>query len=259
MKGIRYHLTIMAFLFLSAGEGMAAQSGIQNDSLYSGGIELYEAGRYEESLEAWEAIVASGLEAAVLYYNMGNAAYRSNNIGKSILYFEKALKINPGFRDAAHNLEFVSRYRVDAFDEVPTFFLRTWIQKAIKALPEKAWSLITIALLAISLASLLLYLFSRSTGLKKAGFFSVLFGVILFCLSLSASIRSYRDIVHPHTGIILEPSVVIRSTPSDSGTELFILHEGTSIELKEDLGQWYNIRIVDGREGWIPASAMGII
>jgi len=243
-------------LLFSGGSLLATDN---SDSLYTQALKLYEEGRYEAAMESWELLVEEGNEAAILYYNMGNAAYRSNNIGKAILYYEKTLQLNPGHGDAMHNLEFVSRYKVDAFEEVPTFFLRTWMHKLVKALPEKAWSIMALTFLVLSLAALLLYIFTRGLTLKKLGFFLALIGLILFFFTLGAALRSHRDVVKPHSAIVLHPSVVIRSTPSESGTDLFILHEGTRIELKEAVGDWYNIRIVDGREGWIPARAMGVI
>ena len=97
------------------------------DSLYQKSVELYEEGRYELALESWQQIVDSGFEAAELYYNMGNAAFRSNSIGYAALYYEKALKLDPTLRDAANNLEFLARYKSDAFEEVPEFFLRSVI------------------------------------------------------------------------------------------------------------------------------------
>ena len=86
---------------------------------------------------------------------------------------------------------------------------------------------------------------------KKSGFISGLVGLVLFVITVSSALSRHRDIVNPDTGIILAPSVVVRSSPSDSGTELFILHEGTKIEVNEEVSSWQNIKLIDGREGWI--------
>jgi len=190
---------------------------------------------------------------------MGNASFRSNSIGYAALYYEKALKLDPTHVDAAHNLEFLSRYKSDAFEEVPEFFLRTWISKAVHGLPERTWSVMALAGFLLTIGFLLLYIFTRGLLLKKTGFFAALAGLIFTIFTLSSALASHRAIIHPESGIILSPSVVVKSTPSDSGTELFILHEGTKVKVNEEVTGWRNIRILDGREGWIRTDDFGTI
>jgi len=224
------------------------------DSLFMEANTFYQQGLYEAALERYNAIIILGQESAELYYNMGNAAYRANSIGHAILYYEKALKLDPAFEDAIHNLEFVSRYRADAFEEVPVLFLRAWISGFVQLFPEHTWSLLAMIFFLIILCGILFYLFSARLAFKKAGFISGLAGLLLFVITLLPAISRHRDIVNPDSGIILAPSVVVRSSPSESGTELFILHEGTKIEVNEEVGGWQNIRLIDGREGWIISS-----
>ena len=225
-----------------------------SDSAYHEAGVLYQEGEFEAALQTYREIIQSGYEAPDLYYNLGNAAFRSNSIGYAILYYEKALKLDPSHEDAAHNLEYVSRYCVDAFDEVPQFFLRSWVSAWIHLFPEQTWSILALVSFLLILTSLLFYLFSKRLALKKTGFFIALTGLILFGLTLSASLSQHHSIIHPEHGVVLAPSVVVRSTPSDTGTELFILHEGTRIRVNEEVTGWFNIRIVDGREGWLRAA-----
>jgi hypothetical protein len=221
------------------------------DSLFMDANRLYQEGRYEAALGTYRQVVDAGFESADLYYNMGNAAFRSNSIGYAILYYEKALKLDPFHEDALHNLEFVSRYRVDTFEEVPRLFIRTWAEKLARIFPERIWSMLSLLFFVLILASVVVYLYARRLSVKKAGFFSALFGLVFFLVALFSGIAQHRHITRPDAGIIISPSVVVKSTPSESGTELFILHEGTRVELKEGVTGWRNIRVIDGREGWI--------
>lgn len=225
--------------------------GTGNDSLFHAANVLYEEGRYEEALGVYNQVLQDGMESADLYYNMGNAAYRSNSIAYAILYYEKALKLEPTHEDAAHNLEFVSRYRVDTFEEVPQFFLGAWIRAFVHMLPERIWSILAMVFFLSLLTGIVLYLFAHRMAAKKAGFVGALTALLLFALAFSSAASRHREIANPDTGIILAPFVVVRSSPSESGTELFILHEGTRIEVNEEVSGWQNIRVVDGREGWI--------
>lgn len=222
-----------------------------SDTLFQHANNLYQEGEFEAALNEYREILKSGYEASDLYYNMGNAAFRSNSIGRSILYYEKALKLDPSHSDAAHNLEFVSRYRVDAFEEVPELFLRTWISAAVRALPESTWSIMALLSFGLTLGFILVYLFAKGIGLKKGAFFAALLGMIFFIFTLLSGISQHRRIIEPEYGIILSPSVVVKSTPSETGNELFILHEGTKVTVSEQVTGWHNIRIIDGREGWI--------
>lgn len=221
------------------------------DSLYMNANDLYQQGIYEPALEGYHEILVEGFESADLYYNIGNAAYRSNSIGHAILYYEKALKLEPAHDDAIHNLEFVSRYRLDTFDEVPMLFFGSWVKWFVQLFPEKTWSVLALLFFVIILSSLLVFLFSRQNLLKKTGFITGLVALLLFVITVSSAQSRHRDIVNPDAGIILAPSVVVRSSPSESGTELFVLHEGTEIEMKEEISGWQNIKVPDGREGWI--------
>ena len=227
------------------------QGDINVDSLFSAANILYQQGNYEPALEAYHAIILSGFESADLYYNMGNAAYRSNSIGHAILYYEKALKLDPSHEDALHNLNFVTRYRQDSFEGVPRLFLSAWIKGFVQLLPEKTWSLLALIFFVIILAGLLFYLFSRQMAVKKTGFLTGLVSLFLFIIVFASSLSRYRELIHPDAGIIISPSVTVRSSPSESGTELFVLHEGTKIEVNERVSGWQNIKVIDGREGWI--------
>ncbi len=237
----------------------ASQLSASSDSLYTRAVALYEEGKFELALESWQKVVESGYESPELYYNMGNAAFRSNSIGYSALYYEKALKLDPSMKDAAHNLEFLSRYKSDGFEEVPEFFIRSWISSAQHALPEHAWSIMALAGFLFTMAFLLLYIFTRGLALKKTGFFATLAGLLFTIFTLSSAFASHHAIIHPESGIILAPSVIVKSTPSETGTELFILHEGTRVKVNEEVTGWHNIRIIDGREGWIRTDDFGTI
>jgi hypothetical protein len=256
----RILILLLACAFLSPVTGQAQpDSGLQAgpgllpglDTMFYKANLLYQEEHYEQALEMYNAILLRGYESADLYYNMGNAAFRSNSIGHAVLYYEKALKLEPGHEDAMNNLEYVSRYRLDTFEEVPELFIRTWVRGFVQLFPEQTWSMLALIFFLLILSGLLMYLFSARIGLKKTGFVSGLAAILLFVVTFSAAVSRHRAIVNPDTGIILVPSVVVRSSPSESGTELFILHEGTKIKVNESVAGWQNIRVVDGREGWI--------
>jgi tetratricopeptide (TPR) repeat protein len=258
MKQSRPFILVLLLVAVPSVRNLSAQ-GLQPDSAFITANRLYESGEFEEALNRYREILNGGYESPDLYYNMGNAAFRSNNIGYAVLYYEKALKLNPSHQNALHNLGFVSRYRVDTFEEVPQFFLRTWTRSLVTALSERSWSILSLVFFILILGCFLFFLFSKKPGMKKAGFAGSLAFLLFFAVSMGAAIAQYGRITTPEAGIILSPSVVVRSSPSESGTELFILHEGTRVMVNEEVSDWQNIRVVDGREGWIPVTEFDYI
>ena len=185
------------------------------------------------------------------FMERARALYERGDVVRAAFVLAEGVKKDPSHEDARHNLGFVSRYRLDTFEQVPELFLTSWSRVLVRSLSESTWSILALVLFVVFLGSILIYMFSQRLPLKKLGFFIALFGLLLFVVSLSSALSSHKNIIQPEAGIILSPSVVVRSSPSDSGTELFILHEGTKVKINEEVSGWHNIRVIDGREGWI--------
>lgn len=251
---MKYFLSISA-LFLS----LLLYGSSTTDSLYIQAGNDYSEGRFEQALITYQAIVDSGYESPDLYYNMGNAAFRSNKLGFAVLYYEKALKLDPSHDESQKNLAHISRYKEDQLESVPELFIRRWIRSVYQMFSLKVWSYTAIVLFAIMLAGILTYIFSSVLAVKKTGFSAGLAALILFVLSLTAAANRHSEFVSPDSAIIINPSVVVKSTPSLSGTDLFVLHEGTKIKTDERVSGWVEITITDGRVGWIPVESMAII
>lgn len=231
----------------------------QPDSLYTTAGEAYTEGLFEQALLDYQAILDSGRESADLYYNMGNAAFRSNKLGYAVLYYKKALKMDPSHEEAGKNLEYVSHYLEDQLEQVPELFIRTWIRAVYQLFSLHTWSYLALVFFALILAGSLAYVFSGRLGLKKAGFFTGLIALLFFSLSLTAAIQRNEEIKNPSSAVIVSPSVVVKSSPSTTGTDLFILHEGTDVRLNDKVGEWTEVRISDGRVGWIPEKSVAVV
>jgi tetratricopeptide (TPR) repeat protein len=241
--------TILFSLFLCTS--LAAQ-----DSLYYKANDLYGEGRYEEAAESYEKLLVAGKESAALYYNLGNSYFRSNKLGKARLYFEKALKLNPGDEDSEANLKYLLELLPDRFDEVPVIFYKKWISSAIAALSSNQWAYISIVTFVLALLAVLSYLFFKNISFRKAGFFSFLGLIFISMISFAASWKQYKLIRSPESAIITDLMVNAKSAPHESGTGLFVLHEGAKVYLEDKTGGWQEIRLTDGRKGWVPVESL---
>ena len=244
----------MAILLMATCVGMAQET---ND-WFEGGNAAYNEGNYEQALTMYENIVESGMESAALYYNMGNTYYKMKEYPHAILYYEKALKLDPGNEDIRTNLEIANLAVVDKINEIPQSFISRWWNGLKSSFSVDGWAWISVASFAMLLLCLFLFFMARRTGLRKAGFFVGLLMVVCLSLSLVFAIGKQRDLNRQDEAIIMTPTVTAKSSPSEKGIDLFVLHEGTKVRVLDAASEWCKIRIADGSVGWLQAKDMEV-
>lgn len=214
---------------------------------------------YQTAIEIYEGLLKQG-EAAELYYNLGNSYYKVDNLGKAILNYERALLLEPGNDDIRTNLQIAKGKTIDKVIPVPELFLISWINVIINVFSMNTWAIIGICAFFVFLLSLSFYIWSKRVGLRKIGFFMAVVLLLVVVVSIFFASQQKDRLINRFNAIVLSPSITIRSTPSDSGTSLFILHEGHKVVIKDDsMREWKEIVIEDGKVGWIPTSAIEII
>ena len=244
--------TLLALLLMLPLGAQAAES--YPDSLWKAGVEAYTAGDWNQAAADWSDVAATGLRSKELYFNLGNAYYKGGEIAKAILYYERALRLDPSDADIRYNLEFARNMTQDRIDEVPEFILKTWARKVNYLLPSNAWAGLSLFLLALALALGLLFLLGPSAGARRAGFFT---GIAALLLALAAwgFARSQKAAAERQdTAIVMRPVTSVTSSPSSEATKsLFILHEGTKVRVLDTVSGFTDIELADGRRGWIPS------
>ena len=230
------------------------------DSLWTTGVTAYSDGRWEDADRAWTAIEGVGMSSPELYCNIGDVRFRQSRLGDAILYYSRALKMDPSFSDARHNLEFAKSLTQDKIDTVPEFFLRSWMRKLCWTLPSDTWAWLSLVLLAGVLALVLLFLLARGSAARKWGFFGGVVVLILLIFTLLFASWQKRDYLRADDAVVMRPVVSVKSAPSQMDTkDLFILHEGTCVQVLDSVGEWCDVRLSDGREGWLKSSEVEII
>ena len=248
---------VLALLMIMPWNMFAADA---NDGLWQSGCDAYATGDWETALQNWEGIMYQGMESPELYYNIGNAWYKSGDIAHAILNYERALKLDPSYDDARFNLEYANAGVQDRIETVPVFFLKQWRNAVSRLLSSDAWTVLFLIMLAGALAGLLAYLLASSTASRKLGFFGGIALALLAVVCLDFSLSQKNDYRREDSAIIMRPVTSVKSSPSgDSAKDLFILHEGTKVKVLESVRDWKNISLSDGRQGWIPARDIEII
>lgn len=212
---------------------------------------LYAKGDYTGSARLYEKIIAGEGIAPEIYFNLGNAYFKSNEIGHSILNYERALRLDPMNDDARFNLELAQQKVVDNIVQSPTFFLGRWLENLIKILTSNQWVFIGLALFISCLIFSFIFIFGSTYKLRKISFYLGLFllGVSLLSV-IFAGIRKEQMINH-NEAVVMVGVVTAKSSPDKSGTNLFQLHEGTKVSIKSVLGSWTEIKLGNGNIGWV--------
>ena len=217
----------------------------------------YVKGDYKAAIEIYESLAANNGESADVYYNLGNAYYKSENIAKAVLNYERALLLNPADEDIQFNLELARSKTVDKVAPEYKFFLMEWLEGIINLLSISAWSILAVVSFVFMLLTLLLFLFGKSVSTKKTGFIIALFSLFITIFANLSALHRYHYLTERNDAVIMEPSVTAKSTPSNSGTELFVIHEGRKVKISDDsMREWTEIELEDGNKGWIPSSSL---
>jgi tetratricopeptide (TPR) repeat protein len=217
----------------------------------------YAAADYATAIHIYEQLLANEGEAAAVYYNLANGYYKQGEIARAILNYERALMMDPSNDNIQFNLELARSKTVDKNAIVTELFLVRWMRSISTVLSADGWAKAAILCFIILNLCLTIFIFAKNKKTKKIIFiFALLSAVSTIVANVTAAARK-KEMVLRENAIVMEPSVTIRSTPSVNGTELFILHEGKKVRIKDDsMRDWKEIEIEDGNIGWLPASAI---
>lgn len=252
-------LTILMFggSFIFSTTANAQSEETYPQKLWSNAVEAYAQGKWKESIEDFENIVSIGLESPDLYYNLGNAYFKEGEISRAILNYERTLKLDPSYKDARYNLEVANLLIKDRIDEIPDFILKAWTKSLCYKLDSDAWGVISIIFFAILAIMLLIFVLSAQSSWRRLGFYSSIVVLALFVCATSFASWQKQDYMKDNAAIMMRPVSSIKSAPSvESAKDLFILHEGTKVFLLDTVGEWNNIQLADGRQGWVRSNEL---
>ena len=219
----------------------------------------YAQGHYQQAITDYQALLKQGASAD-LYYNLGNAYYRSENITQAVLNYERALLLSPGDRDIRFNLQLARSKTIDKIVPESEMFFITWYHALVNLMSVDGWARTAIFSLALVIVLSLVYLFSQPVWLRKIGFFGGITLLVVFVLANVFASQQKQSLIHRKGAIVMSPSVTVKSTPAANGTDLFILHEGTKVTITDgSMRDWKEIRLADGKEGWIESKKIELI
>lgn len=211
----------------------------------------YVKGDYQHAIKIYEFILKEDGESSALYYNLGNAYYKADLIAPAILNYERALLLTPGDEDVRRNLEIARLKTADKIIPIESFLLANVIHSIQMEASSNSWAIFAVAMFLLFIFALSVYFFAGRVWMKKVAFFG---GIIILLFCMAANYFAYTQkqrLIDRNQAIVFAPSVVVKSTPDESGTDLFVVHQGTKVILKDQVGKWARVQLEDGNDGWM--------
>jgi len=238
----------------------AFQMGAANsDILQKKAAEAYTKGDYNTAAQIYESMLRTDGISSGLYYNLGNAYYKQDEIASAILNYEKALLLSPGDKDIQHNIEIAKLKTVDKITPIGRFIFSEWVEAIRMQMDSDGWATTAVILFLLFIASLFVFFFAGRLWMKKSAFFG---GIAFILLCLFANFSAYTQkskVENRDHAIIFTSSIVVKSTPDDSGTDLFVIHQGLRVKVIDKVRDWVRVQLEDGNDGWIKSENLQII
>jgi tetratricopeptide (TPR) repeat protein len=219
----------------------------------------YNKEKYNDAITLYNKVLTSGMESADLYYNLGNCYYRLNNFPLAILNYERAKKLDPVDADIDMNLKIANTKIIDKIETVPQlFFIKWWIMLS-NLFSYDDWAIICIIAIVIFFISLFIYLASHTYSLKKFTFWLSISMILVTFFSVHFALKQYNNINASNHAIIFTPTVTVKSSPDEKAADKFVIHEGTKVEILDELNNWVKIKIANGSNGWVDRQSFEVI
>ncbi len=227
-----------------------------SDSLKVLGDSAYARQDYERAIRLYRKSAPS----AAVCYNLGNCYYRMDSMAQAVLWYERASMLSPGDADIRFNLDMARSKTIDKITPRHQLFFVGWWQSLVSLMSVDAWARLAILFFALALVSLGLYVYAQPLWLRKTGFTAFVLLFLLCVVGNVCALAGRSRILHRASAIVMSPSAVVKSTPASSGSDLFVLHEGTRVEVRDStLRQWAEVELSDGKIGWIEKKQIEVI
>ncbi|MFH1892854.1 MAG: tetratricopeptide repeat protein [Candidatus Zixiibacteriota bacterium] len=245
MKTI-YLIMIFAILLTAIGTAKASDA-LEYD--FNQANEAYQKGDYEEAIDNYLKLVAVGIDNSTLQYNLGNAYFKTDQLGMAIACYHRALKLDPRNDDILANLEFARQNMIDKVDPTATSPIWNWYRSIVLYYTANEWTVLTSIFLLLSALILIYMIWTRERGMIVKGILSlllVLFMISGICGGVNINLNYLKS-----RGAIVVPEVSIKVGPGGSFDEQFIAHEGLTFDILKQESGWY-LGVFDNRlKGWI--------
>lgn len=255
LRFISFRMIVLLVLFFTTFSTFA-QTGLSPERLMETANNAYNEGLYDSALNVYHLIEKEKVESAALYYNTGNAFFKNGDIASAILYYEKAKKLDPNNEDIQYNLSVANSMIVDKIEKVPELFFENWWNYFYNMFNADTWTLLSLASWFVLIFLVGIFILTKKRGLRKMAFYLGLLFLFTSVATFGLASQKYYFGKEHKEAIIFTPTVTVKSSPTTNAVDLFVVHEGTKIQILDQVQDWTKIRIADGSVGWLPISTI---
>ena len=231
----------------------------QNNQRFEDANKLYNDIKYAEAIDKYESILDTDVHSVELYFNLGNANYKLNNIAPSIYYYEKALQLSPNDKEIQNNLAFANNMTIDAIDKVPEVGFSRILKNIVNTFSTDTWAKIAVGGVLLFVLLFLMYHFSYGTSRKRIAFVTSVLSLLIACLSVAMAFQKERLNKNDNPAIVFVQESRVKVDPNQTSEEVFRLHEGTKVQVLETYEDWKKIQLLDNSTGWIPSKDIKLL
>ena len=261
-KMLLFTVVVFMFMHMSSLPVMAVDNKDEPQKLSAmknEADEAYGKGNYQQAISLYNELLKNG-QSVDVYYNLGNAYYRSDNIPQALLAYERASLLDPSDKAVRFNLEFVNGKTIDKVGNANEMFFVVAYRSIVNMMSLKGWTTLSITAFMLSLLLALAYLFGTAMWMRKSGFYGALLAFVVFASSVLFAWQQHSRLVNRDGAIVVAPVVNVKKTPADSSSDAFVIHEGTRVTITDStMRDWYGVKLNDGREGWIKKKQIELI
>lgn len=221
--------------------------------------EAYRRKDYEAAMRGYERIAAQQPADAALCYNMGNTCFRLNRLGESVLWYERALRLQPSNADIRANLAYVNSQTVDQMEVLPEFFLKRWITAFRSLFSVTGWAVVSVVTSLLLFVVLALFLLAPDLRRRIRLLALSLIMLLFLAIGIVMAFSQKHALERTDEAVVTSLSVPVRSMPDASGTELFTVHEGMKVRITDAVGDWSEAVFPNGSKGWVQTRQLTII
>jgi len=238
---------------------LSLSASAQQNALFDSATKAYNAGEYQSAVDIYLEILESGKHSPELYYNLGNAYYKLNQIAPSIYYYEKALLLKPNDVEIKNNLGYAQNMTLDAIDTMPETGFTKIYNSVLRLLSFDQWAYVAVVFMILFVLLYIAFYYFRFSSRKRLSFILSIVSLFFSIIAVVFAYVEYNAYQAERYAIVFAKESSVKSEPNVKSQEAFELHEGTKVNVLDELNQWKKIQIVDGTVGWIPAEDIKVL